>query len=112
MPALLALCCSLPVQDALQPVANPNHDAGIEQLNRIRTSLRQLARNSTAIGLPQPHLDRTRLCELGDDSFELAYLAKREELRALIRQLAAPKVVQVSHRPRVAPARVPACACL
>eukprot|EP00887_Chlorella_sp_A99_P007143 scaffold2.g7143.t1 len=79
------------LQDALQPVANPHVDPGLEQLNRIRLSLQQLARNSTAVGLPQPHLDRTRLCEMTDASLEPAY--KREELRALVRQLAAPKVV-------------------
>lgn len=40
----------------------------------------------------QPHLDRTRLCELGEEVFEPAYIQKREALKALIRSLAQPKV--------------------
>ncbi len=40
----------------------------------------------------QPHLDRTRLCELGDTAFEPKYLEKREALKALLRALAQPKV--------------------
>ena len=40
----------------------------------------------------QPHLDRTRLCELGDEAFEPAYLTKREELKQLLRGMARPKV--------------------
>lgn len=40
---------------------------------------------------PQPHLDRTRLCELGDEAFEKAYLEKRDALKQLIRALARPK---------------------
>lgn len=39
----------------------------------------------------QPHLDRTRLCELGEDVFEPEYLRKRGELKALIQGLARPK---------------------
>ncbi|KAI3428317.1 hypothetical protein D9Q98_006697 [Chlorella vulgaris] len=80
--------------DALQLVPNPHADPGIAQLNRIRESLHLIAANSTAVGLPQPHLDRTRLCELGDEAFEPAYIAKREQLKALVLGLARPKVVQ------------------
>ena len=40
----------------------------------------------------QPHLDRTRLCELGDDAFDPGYIKGREGLKALIRQVAEPKV--------------------
>lgn len=155
------------LHEALQPVPNPHSDSGIAQLNRIRESLRLIAGNSTAVGLPQasggggddvvlcgarlgveiegeasccwrlghfrpgsercslplvaanqlsppchliphaahshsllpspfpqPHLDRTRLCELGDSAFEPKYLEKREGLKALLRELAAPKVGQ------------------
>ncbi|EFN50520.1 hypothetical protein CHLNCDRAFT_139218, partial [Chlorella variabilis] len=96
------------LHDALQLVPNPHDDPGILQLNRIRCgmegvgvgaavaavmateeSLHLIAANSTA-----PHLDRTRLCEMGDEAFEPAYIAKREGLKALLRSLAAPKVVQ------------------
>lgn len=40
---------------------------------------------------PQPHLDRTRLCELGEEAFEGAYLEKRDALKQLIRGMARPK---------------------
>ncbi|GAB4814626.1 hypothetical protein N2152v2_001672 [Parachlorella kessleri] len=80
--------------EALAPVPNPHHDAGITQLNRIRASLGHLARNSSAVGLPQPHLDRTALCTLGDEALAPSYREKREALRQLIRDVAQPKVVQ------------------
>lgn len=41
------------LKEALQPVPNPHSDSGIAQLNRIRESLRLIAANSTAVGLPQ-----------------------------------------------------------
>ena len=41
------------LREALQPVPNPHSDSGISQLNRIRESLRLIAGNSTAVGLPQ-----------------------------------------------------------
>lgn len=41
------------LREALQPVPNPHSDSGIAQLNRIRESLRLIAANSTAVGLPQ-----------------------------------------------------------
>ncbi|KAL4442076.1 hypothetical protein ABPG77_011337 [Micractinium sp. CCAP 211/92] len=82
------------LHDSLQLVPNPHSDPGITQLNRIRESLHLIAANSTAVGLPQPHLDRTRLCELGDEAFEKAYLDKRDALKQLIRAMARPKVVQ------------------
>lgn len=82
------------LHDALQVVPNPHSDPGITQLNRIRESLHVIASNSTAVGLPQPHLDRTRLCEMGDEAFEPAYIAKREALKQLLKSIARPKVVQ------------------
>ena len=39
--------------DALEEVPNPQLDPGIAQLNRIRGSLRLIAGNSSAVGLPQ-----------------------------------------------------------
>lgn len=79
---------------ALRPVPNPHKDEGISQLNRIRESLHLISGNSTAIGLPQPHLDRTRLCDLGDDALDAGYKEQREALRALVLSSAQPKVVQ------------------
>ena len=57
---------------ALEPVANPQRDKHVDELNRIRSSLRSLARNSTAFGLKQPSLERTKLCELTDADLEPA----------------------------------------
>ena len=70
---------------ALSKVKNPGHDAGISAVNKVRSSLRRIAPRSTAFGLPQPHLDRTKLCELGDEALAPAYREKRAELRELVR---------------------------
>ena len=59
---------------------NPSRDTHVDELNRIRESLRALAGNSTAFGLRQPHLERTKLCELRDDELEPAYVAQRDQL--------------------------------
>ena len=40
----------------------------------------------------QPHLDRTRLCELGDEAFDPKYVERREGLKQLLHTLARPKV--------------------
>ena len=76
---------------ALSKVPNPSKDAGIAAVNKVRSSLRRIAPKSTAFGLPQPHLDRTKLCELGDEALAPAYREKRDELRGLVRALASPK---------------------
>ncbi len=47
----------------------------------IRVSLRSVAKNSTAFGLRQPHLERTRLCELDESQLEKVYVTQRNELR-------------------------------
>ena len=62
-------------------------------MNRIRTSLSVVARNSTAFGLKQPHLERTRLCQLTDAELDPGYVAQRTALRELVGSLAKPKVV-------------------
>lgn len=63
------------------------------QVNKIRQSLQLVARNSTAFGLHQPHMERTKLCELGDDQLEPEYIQQRAQLRELVQQLAKPKRV-------------------
>jgi len=63
------------------------------QVNKIRQSLRLVARNSTAFGLHQPHMERTKLCELGDDQLDRQYIQQRSSLRELVQQLAKPKRV-------------------
>ena len=63
------------------------------QVNKIRQSLRLVARNSTAFGLHQPHMERTKLCELADDQLDSQYIQQRSGLRELVQQLAKPKRV-------------------
>lgn len=62
-------------------------------MNRIRESLGLVVGNSTAYGLRQPHLERTRLCELRDDELDATYVRQRDGLRRLVRQLARPKLL-------------------
>lgn len=79
------------VDQALRGVANPTKDAHVAELNRIRASLRALAANHDAFGLTQPHLERTRLCELSDDQLEPGYVEQREKLKAHVRASAVAK---------------------
>ena len=79
------------VDQALRGVANPTKDAHVAELNRIRASLRALAANHDAFGLTQPHLERTRLCELRDDQLEPGYVEQREKLKAHVRASAVAK---------------------
>lgn len=51
------------VAATLRPVPNPSADEHVARLNQVRGSL-GVFRNIDAIGLPQPALERTRLCEL------------------------------------------------
>ena len=61
-------------------------------MNRIRQSLALIARNSSAFGLVQPHLERTKLCQLGDEALEPKYVRQRAALQQLVASLAHPKV--------------------
>jgi hypothetical protein len=65
---------------------------GWAQVNRIRQSLALIARNSSAFGLVQPHLERTKLCQLGDEALEPKYVRQRAALQQLVASLAHPKV--------------------
>ena len=51
------------VAATLRPVPNPSGDEHVARLNQIRSSLSVFA-NVAGIGVPQPTLERTRLCEL------------------------------------------------
>ncbi len=82
------------LETALKQVPNPHKDPAIEQLNRIRQGLAAITGNSTALGLPQPHLERTRLCEIPDSELDPAYIQKREELKQFTMKSALPKVVK------------------
>ncbi|GBF99137.1 hypothetical protein Rsub_12029 [Raphidocelis subcapitata] len=81
------------VDEALSPVPNPEGDKELDQLNRIRSSLAAIAGNSTGYSLPQPHLDRTRLCELDDSQLDPKYLKQRDGLRGVVAKLARRKTV-------------------
>lgn len=78
--------------EALAEVPNPGADPEVAAINDVRRALGGLAADSTAFGLPQPHLDRTALCELPDDALAAEYLDARTRLRDLVHRLAAPKV--------------------
>ena len=111
------------LDDALAPVPNPQHEASIDQVrldssasrsakcgeicgaetppdraavqvNRIRASVSALASDSVAFGLPQPHLDRTKLCELPDLELSTAYLDSRERLRQHLHDTARAKTLR------------------
>lgn len=81
------------VNEALAPVPNVRNDKELDATNRIRESLTRIAKNSTGFSLPQPHLDRTRLCEMNDSMLEPRYVQQRDGLKSLVGQLAAPKIV-------------------
>ena len=79
------------VKSVLSVVPNPHRDADIEQLNQIRQSLATIASNSTGWSLSQPHLQRTRLCELQDSELDPKYIEQRDGLKALVQDLVRPK---------------------
>ncbi|KAB2003527.1 hypothetical protein ES319_D11G138000v1 [Gossypium barbadense] len=69
-------------------------DKNIDQVNQIRDSLAVMGDNSTAFSLPQPHLMRTKLCDLKDDDLDPMYVKKREQLKELVASIIRPKIVQ------------------
>lgn len=80
------------LSSALAPVANTFADKDIDQINRIRSSLSIIAKNSTAFGLRQPHLERTKLCSMEDEDLDATYVQQRESLHRVVHQLATPKI--------------------
>ncbi|KAE8686164.1 Guanylate-binding family protein isoform 2 [Hibiscus syriacus] len=66
-------------------------------VNQIRDSLAVMGDNSTAFSLPQPHLMRTKLCELKDDDLDPMYVKKRDQLKELVASIIRPKIVQGKH---------------
>ncbi|KAL8138983.1 LOW QUALITY PROTEIN: hypothetical protein V2J09_004984 [Rumex salicifolius] len=82
------------VKEALNRVPNANGDKYIDQVvNQIRESLAIMGDNSTAFSLPQPHLHRTKLCELNDSDLDPIYVEKREKLKVIVGSIARPKIV-------------------
>ncbi|KAK9137544.1 hypothetical protein Sjap_008138 [Stephania japonica] len=82
------------VNDALRQVPNDDASFFVVQVNQIRQSLAIMGNNSTAFSLPQPHLQRTKLCDLEDRDLEPAYVKKREKLKDLVASVTCPKIVQ------------------
>ncbi|CAN0886761.1 Guanylate-binding protein 4 [Linum grandiflorum] len=82
------------VNEALQRVPNQDGDRNIDQVNQIRESLAIMGDNSTAFSLPQPHIQRTKLCDLNDSDLEQPYVSRREKLKELVSSIIRPKIVQ------------------
>ncbi|RLN40380.1 guanylate-binding protein 4-like isoform X1 [Panicum miliaceum] len=82
------------VNEALQRVPNDNGDKYIDEVNQIRDSLAVMGDNSTAFSLPQPHLQRTKLCDMEDKELEPLYVKRREQLKQLVASITKPKIVQ------------------
>uniref|UniRef100_A0ACD6A8U8 Uncharacterized protein n=1 Tax=Avena sativa TaxID=4498 RepID=A0ACD6A8U8_AVESA len=82
------------VNEALQRVPNDNGDKYIDEVNQIRDSLAVMGDNSTAFSLPQPHLQRTKLCEMDDKELDPLYVKRREELKQVVGSIIKPKFVQ------------------
>lgn len=82
------------VDEALQRVPNTNGDKYIDEVNQIRDSLAVMGDNSTAFSLPQPHLQRTKLCDMEDQELEPLYVQRRDELKQLVVSMIKPKLVQ------------------
>ncbi|KAM0872669.1 hypothetical protein ACQ4PT_038541 [Festuca glaucescens] len=82
------------VNEALQRVPNDSGDKYIDEVNQIRDSLAIMGNNSTAFSLPQPHLQRTKLCEMDDKELDPLYVRRREELKQVVGSIIKPKFVQ------------------
>ncbi|XP_008643530.1 uncharacterized protein [Zea mays] len=82
------------VNEALQRVPNDNGDRYINEVNQIRDSLAVMGNHSTAFSLPQPHLQRTKLCDMEDKELEPLYVKRREQLKQLVSSIVKPKIVQ------------------
>ncbi|XP_051177732.1 uncharacterized protein [Lolium perenne] len=82
------------VNEALQRVPNDSGDKYIDEVNQIRDSLAIMGNNSTAFSLPQPHLQRTKLCEMDDKELDPLYVKRREELKQVVGSIIKPKFVQ------------------
>lgn len=82
------------VDEALRQVPNKDRDRNIDMINQIRDSLAIMGDNSTAFSLPQPHLQRTKLCDLKDGDLDPSYVKKREKLKELVSSIIRPKIVQ------------------
>ncbi|KAK7393482.1 hypothetical protein VNO78_22039 [Psophocarpus tetragonolobus] len=82
------------VNEALRHVPNTDGNKNIDVVNQIRDSLAIMGDNSTAFSLPQPHLQRTKLCDMKDVELDELYIKRREQLKELVSSIISPKIVQ------------------
>ncbi|KAK7277594.1 hypothetical protein RJT34_22609 [Clitoria ternatea] len=82
------------VKEALRRVPNTDGNKNIDMINEIRDSLAIMGDNSTAFSLPQPHLQRTQLCDMKDAELDQLYVKSREQLKELVPSIISPKIVQ------------------
>ncbi|KAG2719029.1 hypothetical protein I3760_03G248000 [Carya illinoinensis] len=82
------------VDEALRRVPNNDGNKNIDMVNQIRDSLAIMGDNSTAFSLPQPHLQRTKLCDMKDGELDPIYVRKRDQLKQLVASIIRPKIVQ------------------
>ncbi|XP_055830546.1 uncharacterized protein LOC129899563 isoform X2 [Solanum dulcamara] len=82
------------VNEALRRVPNSDGDKNIDKVNQIRDSLAVMGDNSTAFSLPQPHLQRTKLCDMNDVELDPDYVKKRQQLKEVVASIIRPKIVQ------------------
>ncbi|KAI4301177.1 hypothetical protein L6164_034483 [Bauhinia variegata] len=82
------------VNEALRRVPNTDGNKNIDMVNQIRDSLAIMGDNSTAFSLPQPHLKRTKLCDMNDADLDPLYVEKRDQLKELVTSIIRPKIVQ------------------
>ncbi|XP_065861045.1 LOW QUALITY PROTEIN: uncharacterized protein [Euphorbia lathyris] len=85
------------VHEALLRVPNNDGNKNIDQVNQIRESLAVMGDNSTAFSLPQPHIQRTKLCDLKDAELDPLYVERREQLKELVASIIRPKIVTGKH---------------
>lgn len=57
-----------------------------EKTDEIRDGIRVMSETNHVIGLPQPHLDRTALCDIDESEYDTRYLEARDKLRRLVRE--------------------------
>ncbi|THU74098.1 hypothetical protein C4D60_Mb04t29760 [Musa balbisiana] len=69
-------------------------DENIDKVNNIRKSLAIMANDISAFGLPQPHLQRIRLCDIKDSELDPLYVQKREQFKQLVESIIRPNIVQ------------------
>lgn len=50
--------------------------------------------NILILHFEQPHLERTKLCDLKDEELDQSYVKKREQLKEVVKSVIRPKIVQ------------------